>query len=247
MTRNLHPTPRTDKNGRTVIRHMKPEATSKNSTTIPPISLKPTTDRNEFILEIAHVISSAHSPFNLGQHPKEQITKALTPFSNATLEKIQQSKWTASKVNDFTWGIRNVWDETGTNDYLAVSEALAKEEPGGVPVLHYSAWVEYPGLHPANNEGDYPEERLSQLLALYHVLNDMLDQDEYADEWDEIDGGPEEPYLAPTPFRDFLINPGPNYNREEIVRIITTHHTYDPERIKAMLSFEVQPMNNGVL
>lgn len=243
---NLIPTPRTDKHGRTVIRHMKPQAAAKNAN-IPHLMLKAPKDRDVLVAGITQTLSTAMTPLDLSMHPKAKIIKALTPFSNATLNKIQQCEWTSSKADAFTCGIRNSWDEARTNDYLAVSEALTKEEPDGIPVQHYSTWIEYPELHPANNEGDYPEERLSQLLAIYHVINDMFDQDEYADEWDEIDGGVEEPYLAPTPFRDLLLNPGPNYNREDITRIITTHHSYDPERIKAMLDFDVQPLIAGVI
>lgn len=244
---NLIPTPRTDKNGRTVIRHMKPEPTAKSASTIPPLTLNTTTDRNALILDITHAISAAQTPFQLSQHPKAEIIKALKPFTNTTLEKIQQFKWNAEKSNTFTFGIRNSWDETKTNDYLAVSEALSQEEPDGVPIEHYTTWGVYTELHPANNEGDYPEERLSQLLAIYHVINDMFQQDEYADEWAEVDGDFDEPYLARTPFRDFLLNPGPDYNRDDVLRIITTHHTYDPDRIKAMINLNNPSISGGIL
>lgn len=249
---NLIPTPRTDKNGRTVIRHMKPQSTGtpKNNTPIPAVSMRTPKDRAAIAAAVTQtLIDNLAHPHS--QSPdartRERITEVLTHYSLATLERIQQHEWTGKSANHFSVGIVRTWEETKANDYIATRTALNEYDPNGVSPLHYNSWQHYPELHPANNDGDYPEERLSQLTALYLVTKDMIANDKEPYYWDDLTNAISFIYLDEGPFRDFLLNPGPDYNRDEITRIITTHHTYDPSKIKAMLDLGVRPMTSGVL
>lgn len=250
---NLIPTPRTDKNGRTVIRHLKPQSTStpKNNTPIPAVSMRTPKDHAALAAVANQTIAdniTTNNPQGIPVKTLNRITAALASYSDATLERIQQHEWNGKSANHFSVGIINAWDETKANDYMAATTALSEHEPDGVPPLHYDSWQHYPELHPANNEGDYPEERLSQITALYLVTEDMITNNEEPYYWDELTNDIGFIYLDDDDqLRSFLLNPGPDYTREDITRIITTHHTYDTGKIKAMLDLGVQSMTSGVL
>lgn len=249
---NLIPTPRTDKNGRTVTRHMNPQSTSTTkNTAIPVPAMRAPKDHSAIVRDAAQTIIDllgAKHPQGIPVKTLNKITAALRNYSDATLERIQQHDWTSKSVDHFSVGITNTWDETKVNDYMAATTALSEYEPDGAPPLHYNSWQHYPELHPANNNGDYPEERLSQIVALYRVTEDMIANDKDPYYWGELTNDIEFTYLdEDDQLRDFLLHPGSDYNREDITRIITTHHTYDPSKIKAMLALGVPSMTSGVL
>jgi hypothetical protein len=230
---------------------MKPQVAAKNSTTIPPLSTPVAQTRTATVAEAARTLAevlAADSSTGLDNKVLEKITTPLTGYSDTTLERIHNYPWNRTTSNHFMAGIMNTWDETKANDYMAATTALREYEPNGVPPLHYGSWQHYPELHPANNEGDYPEERLSQITALYLVTEHMIAQGEEPYYWGDLTNDIEFIYLDDDDkLRDFLLNPGTDYSRDDITRIITTHHTFDPERIKEMLNLGVQPMTGGVL
>lgn len=247
---NLIPTPRTDKNGVTVIRHMKPQTAPKSRTTIPPVSTPVDKTRAIIIDEATRSLTGLlETGGSTGVNEKiaRKITDVLTSYTDTTLDRIQHYPWTPTTSSHFSVGIMNTWDETTANDYMAINTVLAEEEPNGVSPFHYNSWQYCPELHPTNNEGDYPEERLNQLLTHYRVIEYMDSQDDEPYHWNELTSDYDSYRIEDAQFRQLLLNPGPDYNRDDIIRIITTHHTYDPERIKRMLDLGVGSMTSGVL
>ena len=247
---SLIPTPRTDKNGRTVTRHLKPQSTSttKSSTPIPPLTLSAPKDHATLVSGATAALTNLLYPEGTPAKDLAKITTVLTTYSDATLNRIQQQDWNRKPAYHFSVGIITTWDETKANDYMAATTALREYEPDGVPPLHYNSWQHYPELHPLNKNGDYPKERLNQLTALYIVTEHMIANGKEPYYWNDLTNDIEFTYLNDDDqLRNFLLNPGPDHNRDDITRIITTHHTYDPGKIKAMLDLGVQSMTSGVL
>jgi len=251
---HLIPTPRTDKNGRTVIRHVKPPTTStdKNQTALPtPTMLAPKKNHATIAADAMDtLVGVLYTKYRDGLPTKTltNISEALTRYSDATLDRVQQHEWTVKSADHFSVGITRTWDETKANDYMAATKALREYEPDSIPPRHYDSWQHYPELHPANNDGDYPEERLSQITALYLVTEHMIANDREPYYWDDLTNDIAFIYLDDDDqLRDFLLNPGNDYARDNITSIITTHHTYDPEKIKRMLDLGVPSMTSGVL
>lgn len=247
---NLIPTPRTDKNGRTVTRHMKPQAASKTSTSIPPVSPSMTKPRATIIDDVTRSLTGllvTGGSTVAKEKIARKITDVLTGYTDATLHQIQQYPWNSTTASHFSVGIMNTWDEDTANDYMAINTALAEEEPDGVSPFHYGSWQYCPELHPSNNAGDYPEERLNQLLMHYRVAEYMEEHDDDSYHWDELTNEYDAYLIKDEQFRQFILNPGPRYNRDDILTMITTHHTYDPERIKGMLDLDTPSLGSGVL
>jgi hypothetical protein len=252
---NLIPTPRTDKTGRTVIRHMKPETATraKVNQKLPPVTLAMSHDH-------AALISKATQRLNeiLGfshEDNQAELHTALGVYPNATLHRVQHHDWTHTEAADFhaiiTDGEWNgttkafvKWDETKVNDYLDVSQMIRELSREGVDSFHHNAWDLYPELSPADTN-EHAEERISQLVALYLVTEHMSEQGSNV-----FTSHPERGeviYLEPSPLRDFIFNPGPNYTSSEVTRIMITHKEYDPDRIKAMLELDNPSLSGGVL
>lgn len=249
---NLVPTPRTDKNGRTVIRHMKPATFASEDATIPTVSLSTPMERSEADQkEHALTISIAQQTLweilmedDPGTLLADQASAAITGYSEATLLRIINFPWGRYSAKDFTSNIAENWTETTANDYMEVTVAMNSL---GVSPDHANSWHLY-DLHPANNDGDYPGERLSQLVAIVTLIEHMqygaLDFYPY---WhDPVTGEVESTYLPQEDLRDLILNPGP-YNREDIVELVVSHDAYDAERIKAILDASAPSLREGIL
>jgi hypothetical protein len=172
---------------------------------------------------------------------------ALTTYSDTTLERIQNHPWSHEAASSLVVNISINWNETTVNDYMAAAVALNFPEGYGIDNQHADSWHLYPDLHPANNGGDYPAERLSQIVALYRVIEamDAKDLRPYYDGEQTNHIG--DYYLNDDNLREFVLHPHEPYKREDIVEIITTHDVFDPERIKAMLDNGTASLSSGVL
>jgi len=254
---NLIPTPRTDKNGRTVIRHMKPQTagTDKPTVNLPMPAAVPDHHKtlvHETALNLFSIIEENYGGRNTALIINA-IENALAKYSVATLDRIQHNEWLPHAANTLALGITTRWDETQANDFIAACHALREHEPHGVPAIHNNAWKHYRELHPANNDGDYPKERLDQIVTLYFVTEYMIADGEEPYYWDtyhlgELANDIEFIYLGDdNQLRKLILHPGPDYKCEDILRIVTAHHTYDPEKIKRMLDLGVPSMTSGVL
>lgn len=247
---NLVPTQRVDKNGRTVTRNMKAAAPAEKEPALPAVSLNKPVARSEAEDHALNVSIASQTLWEYlpgyapGTNLPDRSTEALTGYSDATLHRVINFPWSKHSVKDFIHKISKKWNETTANDYMEVTAAMNSL---GIDTLHAASWHRY-DLHPANNEGDYPEERLSQLVAIVTVVEHMqygaFDFDPY---WSNpVTDDIESTYLPQDDLREFILHPGP-YNRDDIVDVILSHDAFDAERIKAILDFDVQPMKNGIL
>lgn len=171
----------------------------------------------------------------------------LATYSDPTLERIQNHPWSSDTASTLAINTYINWTETTVNDYMAAAVALNLTGGHGISDLHADAWHLYPDLHPANNDGDYPAERLSQIVALYRVI-EAMDAKGLRPYYD----GPQTNgignyYLKDDNLREFVLHPEERYKREDIVDIITTHDVFDVDRIKAMLDNGNRSLSSGVL
>lgn len=248
---NLIPTPRTDKNGRTVTRHMKPHSQSagSHSTKIPPVGMNGA-GRSVLIASVTTLLTKAirtNFPEGVAINDVRRAAPALASYSDATLARIQQHPWTFQSARTLTLSATKEWDETTVNDYMAAAVALNLTEGHSISVMHTDSWHLYDELHPANNVGEYPAERLSQIVALYHVTEHMEEEGLEPYGYGERSHEVESYYLNDDKLREFLLNPEEPYKRDDIVDIITTHNTYDVARIKTMLNHSVPALRGGVI
>lgn len=166
------------------------------------------------------------------------VTPKLSGYHVTTLRRITSHPWTPITSSRVVTQIAdNMWDELATSDYMAV--ALSLDPINGHPLTlgHIQVMTMYSGLHPYENEGECPEERVSQIIALFHVADNL-----------QANGkNRESKYIEDIDLRKFLLHPGIRYKREDIVDIIRTHNIHDVQHIKDMLDFEVRSMTSGVL
>lgn len=283
MNNNLIPTPRTDKNGRTVIRHMKNNNTSAPALTLPaptPSTSDNSADRllsglletikgmdlggntnvtaggTEPPLFLKSALNSLRYGFAKGGMPERTANVCISgaepnlrKFSNATLERIQNHPWNRSAASTVTFGAARKWTETTVNDYMAVARALKLTEGYAISIMQTDSWNLYPDLHAPNNDGEYPEERLSQLVALYRITQYMEDHEDDLDPYwyDERSREPVAAYLHMDDLREFVLHPEEPYKREDIVDTIIMNSVFDVDRIKAMLDSGSASLSSGVL
>ena len=212
------------------------------------MTIMPTQARDAMVAQATETLRSALSsmyPGGVPQNRSDKIRATIEGYSDATLERIQQYSWSVNSAYFLTVGMINGWDETKANDYIAVTDALNLDE--GVRMFQHESWKHYPDLFPADNEGDYPEERLSQLVALYRVTKHMDDKglEPYYD--NDLNNDIDSTYVEHDELRDFLLHPEEPYKREDIVHVIITNSVYDPDRIKAMLDNGTPSLTSGIL
>lgn len=249
---NLIPTPRTDKNGRTVIRYMKPEQPAKDTPSLPAPSeamvkyLKMKANRSEHETMFLLADQELWESLDDDHENMSKASPVLRGYSIATLRRILNFQWWVhgQSPQTFAKNIAAKWTETTANDYMAYVTAT-----GETITDHYAdSWQLYE-LHPSdNNSEEYPEERLSQIIALTEVTNFM--------QYSGLDPFPscehpitkdETAYLHQDDLRAFILNPGDQYKREEITNAIIDHDAFDVERIKAILDTSTPALREGIL
>lgn len=249
---NLIPTPRTDKNGVTRIRHMKPQAaeTSRRSPSIPPVtSARGKAHHQRLVLEAVVVLCEALT----GKYPDETV-RMLRDTSRAALTKLSTSTVTAAKTHPwkpdvalrFCIGLEDHWSETKLNDYMALSNAVELPDSMSVSDWHLDSYGLYPDLCPHDCNGPYPEERLSQLAALYRVTEHMADAGQNVYRAGE-NGEGSVFYIPDNDLRNLILHPDEKYSRDDIVNVIRDRSIFDADLIRATLDFDTKSLRGGVL
>lgn len=248
---NLIPTPRTDKNGRTITRHMKADNTAAPVGKIPPVTTQPST-RSQYLTSAAKVLRDAITNGSYLLSVDRCLNSAepvLATLSNATLERIHNHPWSTRAAENFAMRLGEGWDETMANDCMATSAALDLTNEYGMDSMHLFAWrYLYPELCPSNNDGDYPEERLSQLVALHRIVTYMEEKTTLQPYFtDEATGEIKGLYINDAELREFVLYPQAPYTREAITEMVVTNGTFDVARIKAMIDSNSPSLSSGVL
>lgn len=132
---------------------------------------------------------------------------------------------------------------------MAVAVALNRTEGYSLSIMQTDSWNLYPELHAHNNDGEYPKDRLSQLVALYCITEYMENHEDDLDPYwyDERSREPVATYLHMDDLREFVLHPEDPYQREDIVDTIITNAVFDVDRIKAMLDSSSASLSSGVL
>lgn len=209
------------------------------------------TAHQQLVLEAALVLAEAVSQLyqdHFVRTIRDSSRVALTEFSASTMQRVKAHAWTPQQALRFGNELEDGWDETRANDYLALSSSLQSTEGAVVSSWHLNSYPLYPDLCPPNNDGDYPAERLSQIAALYAVTELMVnssDEDPY--HYDDAVDGVSSLYIFNPELRALVLHPGDQYTREAVVNVIKDHDTFDPERIKRILDFEVTSLRGGAL
>jgi hypothetical protein len=173
----------------------------------------------------------------------------LASYSDATLERVLEHRWTGEAAEAFLIKIAQQWTETTANDYMEAASTLRLTNWNRDFALHAASWQLYPTLHPANNEGDYPAERLSQIIALTRIVDFMQHHERGFDPYvyDERTKEIFSTYLRPDDLREFVLNPEQPYNREDIVNVILTYDAFGVDHIKDIMDTASPALREGVL
>ena len=175
-----------------------------------------------------------------------KLADAIRGFSPRTVDRIKAHPWNWETADSFINNLKEGWSETAANDFLALSGALPDKGLAQAVAWHVHSHKLYSGLFPPNNKGEYPEERLSQILALFTVTEQMIvepDQDPYMT--DDMTGE-NMLYIFNPELQSLLLHPG-KYQREEVVRVIVDTSTFDAERIKMIIDSDASSLGSGIL
>jgi hypothetical protein len=233
---------------------MKPQSSETKSATtrIPPvIQTPPVRDYDQLVIAASDVlveaISRNHTEMTVNVI-RDGAAEYLRKFSPATVSRIESHAWTPRSALMLCNGLFENWNETKVNDCVALSAALNLQDDMAVHERHLNAYDQhaYPDLCPPDNYGDYPEERLSQITALYHVTDYMGDlEDEDIRAYDRV-RGVDMWYISDPELQSFILTPG-EYKREDIVDTIRDHGTLDVGRIKEIINTGTKSLGSGVL
>lgn len=238
---NLVPTPRTDKNGRTVIRHMKAQR-SGSGTTLPPPPIAPEKDRDRLISEVATYITEDTNVSHYFNVAKE----AIAVHSLDTLHRIM-GELSKSHMNLLVHGFSMEWDENKINDYISIAKVVEENEiysgdlEGQLQALAY-----YEELTPIQPGFPYPLERALQCYAIVgatHAIHWHAD-DESNGVFTYMDDGEFIPYIQDQMLRGLILH---SDERNDIARIIKERGITDPRVIMEFLHSDAPAVAEGML
>lgn len=251
---SLIPTPRVDKNGRTVIRHMKLRGTGADGSKIPQVSTHASELGYGTLLENASVaLGSVYgNPKNnaVARTYMERARIHLDGYSPATLRNIANHHW------GYSWGtdVNSEIDEGGyyneghVNDTIMLGDDLDRMGAG-----MYRSWVilslpMYEGLEPYDLKREYPERRVEQAKAIASVVLHFAKSEKKATNVHGVgpDGYPVL-HLKDVELQNLILNPDDPYTCQDITNIIIDHNTADASRIRELLKFETTSLQSGVL
>lgn len=143
------------------------------------------------------------------------------------------------------------WDETPLNDYLHLRDAIKDERISRSDVQFFITPLKYYAELIEMTDGHYPEERASQVRAVFTVMrhaymnpHDVPDVDFWKEI--EIDGELDEiVYMKDEGLRELLLTSG--YDRETLVNIITTRSIFDPKVLVELLESGPVSLSDGNL
>lgn len=238
---NLVPTQRVDKNGRTVIRHMKAQRSiSGSNLPLPPIV--PEYDRSQLVSEVAAFITTGNSL----EHHLSTAKTGIADYSLDTLHRILGSL-SKPQMNLLLHGFTMEWDEEKINDYISIASAVENNRIySGELDLQLQALNYYEELTPIQSGQPYPLERAIQCHAIVEAASAIHWHAE-----DDSDGvfatmadGEFLPYIEDSRLRDLILH---SDERNEVTRIIKERGITDAEVILEFLHSEAPAVAEGML
>lgn len=245
---HLIPTPRVDKNGRVVVRHMKSDdavSGAKDQRQHLPVPVVKGTGSTALArLEAAAVLMKL-TDLNHSQHNKEyqNMVAGMESFSFETIQKIMQLEGESGRMIAYgvMLDIRNPKqsDEIFVRDVIALTEHLNMSNAATdayIRALRY-----YDAICPLDDDESYPQERFDQAMALITATSAMENLayekriDYSALTYVECLGQKYDvPLIADRGVSDFIINASES-ERDQAVAIITERGIADFESMAALL------------
>lgn len=248
---DLIPTSRTDKNGRTVTRHMKPHNTSTGATGTPIPRVKKVSQKEhqqvvlEAVMNLCEALIQRYDDDSV-RRIRDSSIEVIGGYSTSTEQRIRDTSWGHYQAMQLATSIRpdkkRQWDETKVNDFLVL---LGNHEDDKINDWHLNSYHLYEELCPPNNAGDYPEERRSQINALLTVTDKMYSSAEHVLIYDD-ETKQSLFFIVDPELRSLVLNPG-KHNRDEVVAVIVGTDTFDASRIRMMLDADVPSLGSGLL
>lgn len=238
---NLVPTPRLDKNGRTVIRHMKSQHNSPAGN-LPLPQIIQEKDHDRLISEVATYITEDTNV----RHYFNTAKEAVAGYSPDTLHRIM-GELSKSHMNLLVHGFSMEWDENKVNDYISIAKAVEENEiysgdlEGQLQALGY-----YEELTPAQPGSPYPLERALQCHAIVgatQAIHWHADEESYG-VFITMDDGEFIPYIQDPKLRGMILH---SDERNEIARIIKERGITDVAVIMEFLHSEAPAVSEGML
>lgn len=180
----LIPTSRVDKNGRVVIRHMKPETGDSDGASIPPpaspsLGGKATVDGALLNDAVSVLLSNLKSTGNSLKSDDLLLRRKVEHYSGATLKKIAEmdnNPDLASKLNAFYHVFTELevaGKEAYVRDVLETADFMAENSTYNDQSVF--TLQRYRNLTPLNSDGSYPMERYRQVTRLMQVTHTVLE------------------------------------------------------------------------
>lgn len=238
---NLVPTPRLDKNGRTVIRHMKPQLSiSGSKLPLPPIM--PEYDRSQLVSEVAEFITTG----NFLEHHLSTAKAGIADYSLDTLHRIL-GNLSKPQMNLLLHGFTMEWDENKINDYISIATVVENnriysgELDWQLQSLNY-----YEELTPIQPGHPYPLARALQCHAIVETTSAIHwhAEDDSDGVFVTMDDGEFLPYIQDSQLRDLILH---SDERNEVARIIKERGITDAEVIMEFLHSEAPAVAEGML
>lgn len=242
---DLVPTARVDKNGRVVVRHMKPEGTgtSELKIPIPPIQQKPVSSPQLMRRAMENVFEAAGmSEYDWGQ-AVAMMLEQIESLMPSTLERMASLK--NGEDGGVAHSIYNEFyapkvDETFINDLAQIGPHIGERDidPNWLNSC-VRGFQNYDGLCPMGADGSYPEERYSQCTTLFDVthairgliLGKILDKSEI----DYGDQSGDERMIASKSLVDYIMS-AKDTERERIAELISSRKIIDVEVLKGLIA-----------
>lgn len=230
--RHLVPTPRTDKNGVTVIRHMKGNLAGALATPqIPPVTVLAAPEYGAVLSAAAYAITAKldarEAMTSLYYGVVKDIIKDYSPHTLQALTALTEDDWKAWAVHT---GLMKNWKETAVNDYLHLADffrahGIADDMHGYLNSFRY-----YEDMCP-QRDGDYPEQRREQCEAVIelveHMGNVMFEETiSYMEHRVLV------PYIRDEKLRKLILT---SENRKKAVLLIKQRNILDADMIRELI------------
>lgn len=246
---NLVPTPRTDKNGVTVIRHMRDKTSKKlSSPQIPPVASAPPVtalDRAALLskaaLAITAKLDSRSELVSLYYGVIKDIISEYSPYTLQALTTLTENDQKAWAVHT---GLMKNWTETSVNDYLQLADFfrahnISDDMHGYLKSFHY-----YEDMYP-QNDGAYPEQRREQCEAVIelveHLGNVMFEETTTFMEPRVLI-----PYIRDEKLRKLILT---SEDRKKVVRLVKQRNLLDADALSGLVdnAADASALFEGVL
>lgn len=259
---DLTPTPRVDKNGRVVVRHMKADSDSgtrpKKSLPVPAVvPQQDTTDLVENASAAIEVLTATareamRVEVDFSTTEETLIIKDKLPLLNEE-EHETIIEWAGNENASRLWILHEhlLRDDNilFAKDFLHLCDFLEEQEIEEVIFSDYvRGFQQYKNLHPIAEDGSYPETRLEQCKVLTRVLLtmvDMVDGGHLREEDVRADSEPWTPFIRDERLQNLLLKEDTDV--PAVMKVITERRIIDADHIQAILTRDVKALGDGIL